>query len=440
MARLLASIHLFILFTVFLVVLASFFIEAAQGVALLEGAALILFSFIFFRKTGNTALPGNLLAATFIFAIAPGMMETGGIFSDNMLWLLAAPLLSLLFSSKKWSLAWLVVILSLTIYYRFAGLPPGVSALELVMNADNFFMSYLLFFLFAVGIVYIFKLGQDEIIKDLQNNQANLEARQIELADKNRRLLITEDQLRKSNAELETFAYAASHDLKEPLRMIGMYTSLVRRRLVGVLTEETGEFMEFVTDGVSRMQKMLDDLLEYSRIGRKDGTEKPVNLDDTLFLVKNNLHVRITESGAIINSEKLPTVIGRPTEMIQLFQNLIGNGIKFRKKEIVPEIDLTWVVDRERAVFAVRDNGIGIPQESQEKVFAIFERLNAKSEYEGSGIGLATCKKIVESLGGVIWLRSEQGVGTTFFFSIPKDKLVGEEGGSEVSKMEKSAA
>lgn len=433
-SRLLVGIHLFILLVTAIIFVVGLFVGMPEGVSIWIGNAIIFVSYITYRKTGNVSFSGNLLAAAFVATIAPAISKTGGIFSDNMLWLLTAPLLSLLFSSISWSIFWFLVIEILVVNFRFDDSSNAMLDGVFSLNPDDFLLSYLFFFLIALGIVFIFKIGQTAIIRDLQENQAILESRQAELADKNRKLQITEEQLRQSNAELETFAYAASHDLKEPLRMIGMYTGLVRRRLAGTLTEETGEFMAFVTDGVNRMQKMLDDLLEYSRIGRKDGTERPVNLDDTLFLVKNNLHVRITESGAIINSEKLPVLFARPTEMIQLFQNLLGNAIKFRKKDQPPVIEITWVIDRERAVFAVRDNGIGIPFESQEKVFAIFERLNAKTEYEGSGIGLATCKKIVESLGGVIWLRSEPEVGTTFFFSFPKEKLVDEPQSGETKK------
>jgi PAS domain S-box-containing protein len=224
--------------------------------------------------------------------------------------------------------------------------------------------------------------------------------------------------LESSNAELEQFAYVASHDLQEPLRMVASYTQMLARRYKGKLDEDADEFIAYAVDGATRMQALINDLLAYSRVGTRG---RPFEVVDTATLVDQvsaDLSVAIGEADATITRGSLPQVMGDPLQLGQLFQNLVSNAIKFRG-EIRPEVRIT--ADREGAAwrFAVQDNGIGIDPAYAERIFVIFQRLHTRAEYPGTGIGLAICKKIVERHGGRIWVESQPGAGTAFYFTIP---------------------
>jgi light-regulated signal transduction histidine kinase (bacteriophytochrome) len=229
-------------------------------------------------------------------------------------------------------------------------------------------------------------------------------------------------ELARSNADLEQFAYVASHDLQEPLRAIVSYLQLLERRYGPQLDERAERYIGHAVDGGRRMQTLIGDLLTYSRVGRRDVVMVPVDLEAVLERVEASLHVAIEESGATISHDPLPTVIGDNTQLTQLFQNLLGNAIKFRG-EAPPEIEISaerGIDQQDNAwIFSVRDNGIGIAPEYRERVFVLFQRLHARDEYGGTGIGLAICKKIVERHGGTLWIDTAPGGGSTFRFTIP---------------------
>ncbi|MFK7946061.1 MAG: PAS domain S-box protein [Saprospiraceae bacterium] len=237
-----------------------------------------------------------------------------------------------------------------------------------------------------------------------------------ELAVKNAEL----EHYIETNLQLESFAYIASHDLKEPLRMIHSFTQLLNRRLKPHFDENTTDYINFILSGVHRMQNLLDDLLKYSTIGRKEKDLEMVDLNDTIYNVIQNLQHSVKEKNAEIQIEPLPQVKAFPIQMVQLFQNLISNAIKFVPNEKQPIINIKVKEQLNSYDFEVNDNGIGIQKEYLEKIFLVFKRLHSKEEYEGTGIGLATCKKIIENLNGQIWVESEYGKGTSFFFTIPK--------------------
>lgn len=247
-----------------------------------------------------------------------------------------------------------------------------------------------------------------------------LEEKNLLLEAKNQEINITNKQLESSNEDLKHFAYVASHDLKEPLRMINAYTNLLQRRYRHVLDESGQEFMHFIVDGVSRMGILLDDLLAYSRVGRKEEPKDWVAVDDVLFIVMSNLRPRIEEKNAIIKIEEthLPKIKANRSQINQLLQNLISNAIKFTNHQ-QPKVVIDCQQKDGEFIFSIKDNGIGIDDAYKDKVFEMFRRLHSREEYEGTGIGLATCKKIVERHGGNIWLESEKNVGTTFYFSVP---------------------
>lgn len=371
------------------------------------------------KRFGNLVLSSNLLVVLSFVTLAPTVYESGGLFSDNLLWLFITPLIALLFGNKYSGLFWLCLLLGVT-YYSYT--ETSSEQIKYLINNDitYYLTSYCFLFCFLYGIIIIFEKGQALIIKMLNKQKTLLEQQKAEIAAKNEELEEIQQMLRRSNAELENFAFAASHDLKEPLRMIRMYSNFTQKRLVGLEDKSVKEFMGYVCDGAERMERLLNDLLQYSRLGKKKEDIKDIDLNNTLFVVIHNMLATMKDTQASIMANKLPVVEASHTEMIQLFQNLIANSIKFRRTGTLPEIKIYSQDNGEEYLISFADNGIGIKKEYHEKVFGIFERVHKSSEYEGTGIGLATCKKIVGSAGGDIWLESTEGVGTTFYFTLPK--------------------
>jgi len=230
------------------------------------------------------------------------------------------------------------------------------------------------------------------------------------------------EELQRSNAELEQFAYVASHDLQEPLRMVSSYTQLLMRRYGDKLDGDAKEFTAFIVDGATRMKQLIEDLLAYSRVGTRDKNFKPADAGSSLKRALINLRAAIQDSGATVTQDKLPTIQCDEVQVAQLFQNLIGNALKFRATDKAPAVHV-GVADRAQEwEFMVRDNGIGIEPQYFERIFMVFQRLHNKGEYPGTGIGLAIVKKVVERHGGRIWVQSQPGAGTTFHFTMPKER------------------
>ncbi len=225
------------------------------------------------------------------------------------------------------------------------------------------------------------------------------------------------EELARSNAELEKFAYVASHDLQEPLRMISGFSQLLARRYREKLGPEADEFIGYVVDGTNRMQRLINDLLEYSRLGTRGGKFELTDVSLVLERTMQNLRAAIEESGALVSHDPMPTVTADGIQLAQLFQNLIGNAVKFRG-EPRPRVHVSARLEGGEWIFSVKDNGIGIDPKYFGRIFTIFQRLHGNTEYPGTGIGLAICRKIAERHGGRIWVESETGKGSTFFFSI----------------------
>ncbi len=226
------------------------------------------------------------------------------------------------------------------------------------------------------------------------------------------------EKLARSNEDLEQFAYVASHDLQEPLRMVTSYVQLLAKRYGGKLDADANEFIDFAVDGAVRMRKLINDLLTYSRVGTQGKELSPTDSEAALAQSVKDLEVTIEENGALVTHDPLPMVMADRPQLGQLFQNLIGNAIKFRGTE-PPRVHISASRNGKGWIFSVRDNGIGIAPEYSERIFIIFQRLHGRQEYAGTGIGLAICKKIVERHGGHIWVESDLGKGATFCFSLP---------------------
>lgn len=241
---------------------------------------------------------------------------------------------------------------------------------------------------------------------------------QAQLAGEHHELEKMVAELKRSNAELEQFAYVASHDLQEPLRMVTSYTQLLAKRYHGKLDADADEFIRYAVDGATRMQRLIRDLLTYSRVTTKGEVFERVDCKELLKGVLSNLRLAVEESRAVVTQGALPIVMADGAQLGQLLQNLIGNAIKFRSEE-APWVHVSAEHRNNEWLFSVRDNGIGIDPQYTERIFIIFQRLHNREEYPGTGIGLAVCKKIVERHGGHMWVKSELGKGATFYFTLP---------------------
>ena len=231
------------------------------------------------------------------------------------------------------------------------------------------------------------------------------------------------DDLNRSNEEFQQFTYVTSHDLQEPLRTIASFTQLLSKRYKNKIDEDSDEFMDFIVDASTRMQGMIKDLLQYSRVVSKGKVFKPTNTEEIAEYTISSLKTLIEDNDAEITYDKLPKVNADSGQVLRLFQNLVENGIKFRQYAVQPKIHISCQENEKEYVFSVADNGIGIEEQYFDRIFTIFQRLHTKEEYEGSGIGLSVAKRIVERHGGRIWVESEPGVGSTFYFTIPITKF-----------------
>ncbi|GCD19681.1 histidine kinase [Cellulomonas algicola] len=246
-----------------------------------------------------------------------------------------------------------------------------------------------------------------------------VEQSRSEIAEAHDQLTAQAEELRRSNRDLEQFAYVASHDLQEPLRKVASFTQLLQKRYGGQLDERADQYIDFAVDGAKRMQRLINDLLGFSRVGRHGGEVTDVDLDAAFAEAVDNLEERIAETGAVVTHDPLPTVRGEEALLVQLFQNVIGNAVKFRAPDRVPHVHVSARQVGDEWELECRDNGIGIDAQYAERVFVIFQRLHAKDVYEGTGIGLALCKKIVEFHGGRIWIEPTQDVGTRILWTLP---------------------
>lgn len=259
--------------------------------------------------------------------------------------------------------------------------------------------------------------ARDELEQKVEERTRDLvqENAQRKLAEEN--LQQSMEEVKRANTELGQFAYIASHDLQEPLRMVASFSRLLEDRYKDRLGQDANEFIGFIVDGANRMQRLINDLLSYSRVGTRGNPFQPTDFSLVLGQVLVNLGPLIEENGAIVTNDDLPILMADETQILQLFQNLISNAIKFRGAGR-PVIHITARREAYESIFSVGDNGIGISPEYYERIFVIFQRLHTREEYPGTGIGLAICKRIVERHGGRIWLESEPGKGSKFFFTI----------------------
>ena len=257
-----------------------------------------------------------------------------------------------------------------------------------------------------------------ELGEDVEAMRA-LIVRELADSDRARQELDTRSrELARSNSDLEQFAYVASHDLQEPLRKVASFCQLLQRRYAGQLDERADQYIEFASDGAKRMQVLINDLLAFSRVGRQGDAMEPVDLDRLVDRAAENVAGALEESGGTVERGDLPRVLGAPALLTTVFQNLLGNSLKFRGED-PPRVRVDAERDGDRWLLRFRDNGIGIDAEYAERIFVIFQRLHARNTYPGTGIGLAMCRKIVEHHDGSMWLEHRAGPGTVFVVALP---------------------
>jgi signal transduction histidine kinase len=274
----------------------------------------------------------------------------------------------------------------------------------------------------VVAVLEFFSQRVEEPDEELLTVMANVGAQLGQVVERTRaqqEIARKTEDLARSNAELEQFAYVASHDLQEPLRMVASFTQLLARRYQGKLDAEAEEFIGFAVDGAQRMQTLILDLLSYSRLSIKGQAPQRIDAASACEAALSQLRQSIKEKNAIVTVEPLPTVVGYSTQLTQLFQNLIGNALKYCNRQ-QPEVHVSAAANPDHWVFSVRDNGIGIEPQYFERIFQMFKRLHTREQYSGTGIGLALCKKIVARHRGQIWVESQPGQGSNFHFTIPR--------------------
>lgn len=365
----------------------------------------------------------NLLARKIIFfsfavVLSCAMLLYVGTSGPGLVYLLAICIFSLLVFPTTYSFwpAWLItcicIFFSVAIYFNAIALPKQnfAPASEWIAISSNVvFLSFLL----AALVPRLFKGLQETLNKEKELKEA--------LRKQHDELQQALKLVQQKNKELEQFAYLASHDLQEPLRMVTSFMGLLKNKYGDQLDETAHIYINFAVDGGKRMQKMISDLLDLSRTARHDGIKEMVDFKDLIKDVKQNILRLIEENQVeIIVKTALPVLPVFRSEISSVFQNLLSNAIKFRKKETSPVISVSAAELETSWLFTIEDNGIGIEKEKFEKIFEIFTRLHSQEIYEGTGIGLAVCKKVIEHHGGEIWVESKEEKGSTFYFTIIK--------------------
>lgn len=391
---------------------------------------LVIGSILAFKHIGSFNLSGNLTSLAIYICSFPLALKTGGLYSHDLVSLVLIPIIAFLLADKRSGLVWMgIIIMSFisayvltiqnsTIFYRGQTLqfPP------------EYYLSGLIIILCAASlIVYVFKVGQTALTQELMEQKKELIEQKEQLVQQ--RMVILKEQaekeeaqilLQKSNLALEQYAYVVSHDLKQPLRSVTSFSELIYVQLEnqGLLDEKLKEYFGFVLDSTDDMKHLIEDVLEYAKIEYIDSNInlEPVSMERCIDRALIHLKDNITKNSITINTiGEMPIIEGIQTQLIQLVQNLVSNAIKFRK--VNTPCNITIKVEKgEQWKFAISDNGIGIPADKVDDIFQPFRKF---SNRKGTGIGLATCKKILDNHNGEIWAKSEQFIGTTIYFTIP---------------------
>lgn len=381
-----------------------------------------------FKRYGNLVLSGNLAVAALAIFTVPMPMYTGGIYSDDMIWLMLVPVMAFTLTNFSSGLIWTILLLvSHGTYYYFEITAP-ISFLEQTAHwtPEFYYTSITLFFFSALMLIGAAKVGTMGIINEQHKNQNELSAKTKKLEELTNELKQVERILRNSNKELEQFAYVVSHDLKQPLRSINSFSTLLEKHVTKRydLDDTTKEYLDFIKTGTVNMNQLIEDIITYSRAGsRSELEDSTVKMQDIKMLIEHNLRQQIEETGTSLIWQNLPEQVDfSKVQMVQLLQNLISNAMKYRREDVDNMVIVSVKDELTYWEFSIQDNGRGISEADIKRVFGLFIKLQGTKQ-EGSGIGLATCKKIVENAGGKISLQSQLNSGSTFTFTVIKRRF-----------------
>lgn len=347
---------------------------------------------------------------------------SGGIRNSGLFYFAAVILITYMLLGKKGGKVMAGFSIIHVVYFYFVSRNTDWVDYSIIGNSEDmidldFLITGVLSILLLTAQANYIEKSKNAIISDVRLKRDELAINNATLLDTQKKLEIKNRELEQKNLELEQFAFVSSHDLQEPLRTIADFAGLLQQRYKGKLDDKADKYLSFITQSSERMKTLIKDLLHYSQIGSEKRLES-INCSILLGEVMQDIGKILKETKAEIQSSPLPLITGNPTAIKQLFQNLVINAIKFRKKDCIPEIKISALKKGAYWEFSIADNGIGIEKEHSHKIFNIFQRLNSRKEYAGSGIGLSHCKKIVELYGGRIWVKSVPGEGSTFYFTL----------------------
>lgn len=381
---------------------------------------------VIFRFTDSLTITTNLFLAIFATLLAITSLKSGGVYSlDNFL-LYIIPLSAYVLSEVRSAAFWLIVVNIWSFYlFTLAGSPEQIQLFReqtIDFPPAYYFTFCLVSTIASFMFLSIFYYENQNLIEKLEANQEALELKNNAYAQQTKQLEKVQERLKFSNRELEQYAYVTSHDLKQPIRTINGFANLLKRDLVKkeVLDDENTEYLNLIIKSSNNMQQLVTDLLAYAKLSAEEEVLfQELPLDDVLDNVLTNLQNQINSNKVTIERTQLPTLKVLPVKIHQVFQNIISNAIKFKKKQVPLTLKIRSQLKGAYWEFSIEDNGIGIEQKHQENIFALFRKLHSETEYSGSGIGLSTCQRIIQMHKGDIWVESEKGIGTKFIFTLP---------------------
>lgn len=381
-----------------------------------------LSSLIIFYYTGNLKLCVDITCASLLAAFLKPILLTGGVHSQIFIWLILPPIFALTLGDIKRGVFWTVIsiVLRIIIYHLDDNL---TSEKIVVANKFACLINNIFFALTILGMMFAYEFIKNKQQNTIQNQLKILLAQREENISMIQKLQKIEQALTLTNKELKSFAFAAAHDLKEHTRLIGMHMQVIQKKLSNEIDKQINEHMTFVLSGVKRMERVLVNLVEHEQVGNEMEEKVKLNLQEMCGFLMKKIKMNFPDIEVNFQMGNLPNIFYIEKDVTLLFLHLFNNSVKFRKNDEPLDIIIDCTENENQYLFKIADNGIGIEKDFQDKVFDLFSRFHNRKDYEGSGIGLATCKKIVTNMGGDIWLQNTEGKGTTVCFSVSKPNV-----------------